>query len=292
MQTSQIGARPARFRRVTVLIVGCGDVGLRVAKQLPKHIRVLASTSSPERVPALRDQRVTPLSANLDDAVSLRKLTGLAQYALHLAPPPTEGARDLRTRNLIQALRLRGKPRAMVYASTTGVYGNCNGAWVSETRAVNPQTDRARRRVDAEVRVRTFGKQSSVRVSALRIPGIYAANRSGGDPLDRVRQCLPVLVAADDVYVNRIHADDLARACIATLWRGKPQRNYNIAEDSEIKMGDYYDAIADAAGLTRPPRITRDEAEMTLSPMRLSFLRESRRIDTARIKREIVRGII
>jgi nucleoside-diphosphate-sugar epimerase len=121
----------------------------------------------------------------------------------------------------------------------------------------------------------------------LRIPGIYAADREGGDPLDRVRQATPVLVSSDDVYTNHIHANDLARACIAALWRGKPQRNYNIAEDSGIKTGDYYDALADAAGLPRPPRITRAEAEATLSPMRLSFLSESRRIKNERMKREL-----
>ena len=287
MRTSFIGARSSRFRRTTLLIIGCGDVGLRVAKALPKHVRVLATTSNAARVPELRNQNITPLQANLDKASSLHRLAGLAGYALQLAPPPNAGASDTRTANLIRSFRLRSKPTALVYASTTGVYGNCNGEWVSETRAVNPQTDRARRRVDAEARVRTFGKQSNVRVSSLRIPGIYAADREGGDPLIRVRQATPVLVPEDDVYTNHIHANDLARACIAALWRGKPQRIYNIAEDSGIKTGDYYDALADAAGLPRPPRITRAEAEATLSPMRLSFLSESRRIKNSRMKREL-----
>ena len=262
-------------------------MGLRVARSLPKHVRVLATTSNADRIQELRDQNITPLQANLDKASSLHRLAGLARYTLQLAPPPSTGASDTRTANLIHALRLRSKPTALVYASTTGVYGNCNGEWVDETRAVNPQTDRAKRRVDAEARVRTFGKQSSVRVNCLRIPGIYAADREGGDPLDRVRQAIPVLISEDDVYTNHIHADDLARACIAALWRGKPQRNYNIAEDSGIKTGDYYDALADAAGLPRPPRISRAEAEATLSPMRLSFLSESRRIKNERMKKEL-----
>ena len=248
---------------------------------------MLATTSSSNRLPELRAKHITPLQANLDVASSLHRLASLATYALQLAPPPSTGASDTRTANLVRALRLRSKPTALVYASTTGVYGNCNGEWVDETRTVNPQTDRAKRRVDAETRLRTFGKQSSVRVSSLRIPGIYAADREGGDPLDRVRQATPVLVCEDDVYTNHIHADDLARACIAALWRGKPQRNYNIAEDSGIKTGDYYDALADAAGLPRPPRITRAEAEATLSPMRLSFLSESRRIKNSRMEREL-----
>lgn len=287
MRTSFIGAKSRHFRRTTLLIIGCGDVGLRVAKALPKHVRVLATTSNAARVQELRSQNIIPLQANLDKASSLHRLAGLSGYALQLAPPPNSGASDTRTANLIRALRQRSKPTALVYASTTGVYGNCNGEWAGETRAVNPQTDRAKRRVDAENRARTFGKQSNVRVSSLRIPGIYAADREGGDPLDRVRQATPVLISEDDVYTNHIHANDLARACIAVLWRGKPQRNYNIAEDSGIKTGDYYDALADAAGLPRPPRITRAEAEATLSPMRLSFLSESRRIDNLRMKSEL-----
>ncbi len=287
MKTSLLGARPARFRQTTLLIVGCADVGLRVARQLPKHIRVLATTSSPERVEQLRFQNITPLQANLDKPSSLHRLASLAGYVLQLAPPQNNGLTDRRTRALVRALRLRSKPCAVVYASTTGVYGDCAGEWVPETRMVSPQTDRAKRRVDAESAVRTFGKQSNVRVNCLRIPGIYAADRAGGDPLDRVRQATPVLVREDDVYTNHIHADDLARACIATLWRGKAQRNYNIAEDAGVLTGDYYDALADAAGLPRPPRITRQEALATLSPMRLSFLSESRRVDNLRMKKEL-----
>jgi nucleoside-diphosphate-sugar epimerase len=289
LQTSFLGAPSRRFKQTRILIVGCGDVGLRVAKALPRHVRVLATTSSSERVQELRNQNIKPLQANLDAPASLQRLAGLASYVLQLAPPPTRpstGMTDPRTASLLQALKRRSKP-SVVYASTTGVYGNCNGEWVDETRTVNPQTARAKRRVDAEIRVRQFGAQSSVRASILRIPGIYAADREGGDPLDRVRQGTPVLVSEDDVYTNHIHADDLAKACIAALYRGKPQRVYNVAEDSGIKTGDYYDALADAAGLPRPPRITRAEAEATLSPMRLSFLSESRRVGNERMKREL-----
>jgi nucleoside-diphosphate-sugar epimerase len=289
VKTSLLGAPPRRFRQTRLLIVGCGDVGLRVVNHLPPHIRVLATTSSGggERLPALRAQGIKPLQANLDRASSLRRLAGLAHYVLHLAPPPASGVLDSRTTHLRQALQTRTPPLALVYGSTTGVYGNCHGDWVDETRPVNPQTDRAKRRVHAETQVRQLGKQSGLRVSIVRIPGIYASDRPGGDPLDRIRQGQPLLVAQDDVYTNHIHANTLAKACLAALWRGQPQRVYNIAEDSGIATGDYYDALADAAGLPRLPRITKAQAQATLSPMRLSFLNESRRIDNSRARREL-----
>jgi nucleoside-diphosphate-sugar epimerase len=294
VKTSFLGATSRRFKQTRLLIIGCGDVGLRVAKALPQHIRVMATTSSPLKLKTLRQQAIKPLQANLDQAASLQRLAGLASYVLHLAPPPTHppaGTQDPRTKKLISALQKRSAPQAFVYASTTGVYGDCQGEWVLETRPVNPQTARAKRRVDAETMARHFGAHSSVKISILRIPGIYAANRDGGDPLERVRQATPSLVSSEDVYTNHIHADDLAKACIAALWRGRPQRVYNVAEDSGVKTGDYYDALADAAGLPRPPRTTRAEAEATLSPMRLSFLNESRRINNQRFKSELCPGL-
>ena len=96
-----------------------------------------------------------------------------------------------------------------------------------------------------------------------------------------------MLVAADDVYTNHIHADDLARACIAAIWRGRPQRIYNVNDDSQMKMGDYFDLAADLYGLPRPPRVPRSTAQNELPLMLLSFMAESRRLDNSRLKREL-----
>jgi nucleoside-diphosphate-sugar epimerase len=175
----------------------------------------------------------------------------------------------------------------LVYASTSGVYGDAGGARFDETRAVDPATDRARRRVDAEARVRHHGRAFGVRVSVLRVPGIYALDREGGDPRERVRRGTPLLMADDDVYTNHIHADDLARACVAALMRGAPQRVYHASDDSQMKMGEHFDAVADVFGLPRPPRLTRDEAAQTLSPAQMSFLAESRRLDNGRLHDEL-----
>lgn len=274
-------------RRPVLLIVGCGDVGLRVLKLLRGRWRVLALSSSPDRLPALRNAGAVPLLGNLDDARTLGRLAGLADAVLHLAPPPGQGAEDPRTAHLLQALALRSLPWRVVYGSTTGVYGDCSGARFDESRAVAPATDRARRRVDAEARLRWAGRALDLRVSVLRIPGIYAKDREGGDPRDRVRRGAAVLVPQHDVYTNHIHADDLARACVAALWRGAPQRVYHVCDDSEATMGAHYDAVADACGLARPPRITRETASSTLSPMQLSFMGESRRLVNHRMKTEL-----
>jgi len=282
-----LGSLPARFRRERVLIVGCGDVGLRVVSQLRPRVRLLALTSSPARVAELRGQGVTPLIGDMDVARSLRRLAGIATRVVHLAPPPTNGWADTRTLALVQALRLRGRPTSVVYGSTSGVYGDCAGDWVAETHPVRAHTARAQRRVDAESRMRFWGLAAAVRVSVLRIPGIYAADREGGTPRARLLKAVPVLRQEDDVYTNHIQADDLARACCLALWRGTAQRVYNVNDDSGLKMGDYFDLAADLYGLPRPPRIAREGASEQLPLMLLSFMNESRRMVNRRMKEEL-----
>ena len=282
-----LGALPARFRRARVLIVGCGDVGQRAARRLSPRVRVLALVRDAAAAPALRAQGIAPLRGDLDDTASLRRLAGIATHVIHLAPPPGEGEGDARTQALLRALARRSVPAALVYGSTSGVYGDCGGAWIDETRARNPQTARARRRVAAEGHVRAFGRAAGVRASILRIPGIYAADRPNGTPRERLQRGTPVLAAADDVFTNHIHADDLARAVLAALWRGRPQRVVHASDDSDLRMGDYFDLAADLYGLPRPPRISRAQAAEQLSPVQLSFMRESRRMHNRRLKQEL-----
>nr|WP_316656486.1 NAD-dependent epimerase/dehydratase family protein [Ralstonia sp. LMG 7141] len=292
-----------------VLIVGCGDVGQRCLTLLRRRFRVFAVTSREAGRAPLREAGAVPVLANLDDAASLRRLRGLSSRVLHLAPPPAAGQDDPRTAALLHALarpatlprdtrqrilpdrarhtgRLKTplQPRAFVYASTSGVYGDASGSWVDESRPVNPTTARARRRVAAERRVRWFGAGGGWRTSILRIPGIYAADRL---PLARLERGTPALRAEDDVYTNHIHADDLARALIAALFRGRPQRVVHASDSSELRMGDYFDAVADAHGLPRPERIARAEAAQRLEPTLLSFMSESRRLRNTRLTREL-----
>ena len=284
---SPLGALPARFRRPRVLVVGCGDVGLRVARLLVPRVVVLALTSTPARVPELRALGIRPLIGNLDHPASLHRLAGLATRVLHMAPPLGQDWGDPRTLALVAALRRRPPPVCLVYGSTSGVYGDCAGALVDETRPVRAQTARAQRRIEAERAVRWLGRTSGVRGSILRIPGIYAPSRVGGTPRERLLKGTPVLQTQDDVYTNHIHADDLARASVAALWRARPQRVYNVNDDTVLKMGDYFDLAADLFGLPRPPRVPRSTAHTALPLGLLSFMGESRRMDNNRLKREL-----
>ena len=268
----------------TVLIVGCGDVARRAIPWLVRRFRVLALVRRPEERSALRFPGVRLIVGDLDDGPSLWRLAGVADYVLHAAPPPPEGVADPRTRRLICVLKSgKSLPQGLCYISTTGVYGDCQGAWVDESHPVAPATARAQRRVDAEAALRRLAL-SGVRVSILRAPGIYAAGRL---PRARLERGDPVLCAGEDVYTNHVHADDLAWAACLALFRGRPGRCYNVVDDTALAMGDYYDMLADHFGLPRPPRVSRAEAAERLSPMTLSFMGESRRLYNVRLKGEL-----
>ena len=211
-------------------------------------------------------------------------LMGIEAHAvLHCAPPPSTGESDPRTAHLLAALeKARILPTRMVYVSTSGVYGDCAGATVDESRAVNPQTPRAVRRVDAERQLALWCTARGVPLVVLRAPGIYAADRL---PVERVRAGTPVLRDEDDVFTNHIHAEDLAAACVRALEMDAPAGTYNASDDSRLKMGEWMDLVADHAGLPRPPRIARRDAAGRIRPELLSFMGESRVLDNARLKR-------
>lgn len=277
-----------RAPRPRLLIVGCGDVGLRILPLVRSHWSVRVLTTTADRAPALRAAGALPILGDLDRPATLGRLAGLADAVLHLAPPPASGRADPRTRALVQALaRGGGCVQRFVYVSTTGVYGDAGGARIDETSTPSPHNDRAWRRVDAERTLRAWARAAGVRLAILRAPGIYAGDRDGGHPRERLLRGTPVLARADDVYSNHIHADDLARACVAALYRARPLRTVNACDDSEMLVGDYYDLAADLAGLPRPPRLTRAEAELQLSPMQMSFLGESRRLANRRLREEL-----
>ena len=268
-----------------LLIIGCGDVATRMIPLVRGRYALYALVRERERIAELRALGLKAVWGDLDRPDTLGALPGLAHDVVHFAPPPSAGARDTRTAHLIAALA-KGKslPQQLVYISTGGVYGDCGGALIDETHPIKPQTARAHRRADAERRLREWGARSAVRVTILRVPGIYAADRL---PLSRLERGTPALRFEDDAYVNHVHAEDLARIVVAALHRGHPNRSYNAVDDVPQRMGDYFDLVADRFGLPRPPRIARDEARRTISPQLYSFMNESRRLSNHRLKREL-----
>ncbi len=282
------GALPRLFRRNRVLIVGCGDIGQRVAALgTSAAVKTYALSSSPAKYSNLRKLGLTVAGGNLDDLATLHRLAGIAHRVLHLASPPGQGWDDTRTAQLLSVLNQRKAPRQLVYASTTGVYGDKAGAVCTEATPPNPLTPRAKRRAHAEQLVRQFGRATACGCTTLRVPGIYSPDRSGAQVRERLTRQTPVLVREDDVYTNHIHAHDLARACWLALWKGPSQRTINVCDDSAYLMGDYYDLLADRAGLPRPPRVKRSTASTELPLQLLSFMGESRRLSNQRLKAEL-----
>lgn len=362
-QTPHYRPVPRRFRRQRLLIIGCGDIGQRVVQQLHHGWQVMGVARSDETLQKIRTAGALAMRA--DDAHRLARwathilhaappasrdgevtdrltrgwLQALARARGQRASTTSRpgrthrlGARSAAALLAVPAPAAQTRSQAqapsaprLVYLSTTGVYGDRGGAFTRETDTLQPLTDRARRRVDAERQVR-FGihrpdgsnagsrraahphadsarpdsahrdrarlsgprhrrlQQPPLPALVLRVPGIYAADRL---PMERLRQQVPALVPADDVITNHIHADDLARIARTALLRGPRQRVINAVDDSQMTLGDYLDQVADRLGLPHPPRHSRAELARTLSEVRMSFMRESRRLDSRRLKREL-----
>ncbi len=271
-----------------LLIVGAGDVARRALPALAARHEVHAMFRSASPMAEWKAAGAHVFTGDLDRPDFA--LAGLRDclapdLLLHSAPPPAGGEGDPRTRALLAALDARGaRPRRLVYIGTSGVYGDCHGERVDESRPVNPDTPRARRRADAERELREWCTARGTALVILRAPGIYAADRL---PLARLRAGTPVLARPDDPYTNHIHADDLAAICVRALESDAPPGTYNAGDDSEIRMGDWMDAVADRFGLPRPPRIALAGAEEKIPAPMLSFLNESRRLSNTKLKDQL-----
>ncbi|HWU98211.1 MAG TPA: NAD-dependent epimerase/dehydratase family protein [Oxalicibacterium sp.] len=270
-----------KLGRPRLLILGCGDVGLRLLPLLRDRFRIFAVTTQETRQQDLRNAGAIPVIADLDRPQTLARIARLASTIVHLAPPQSDGATDRRTRNLAAILPDHA---TLIYVSTSGVYGDCGGERIDETRPLRPHNARAVRRVDAERTLRIWARRSHSRLGILRVPGIYAKDRL---PVERLQKGTPALLAEEDVYTNHIHADDLALIVAAALFRAQSCRVYHAVDDSDMKMGDYFDAVADAMSLPRPPRLSHAVLQHQVSPMMLSFMSESRRLVNQRIKTEL-----
>ncbi|MGQ0502456.1 MAG: SDR family oxidoreductase [Panacagrimonas sp.] len=265
-----------------VLVVGCGDLGRRVATRLIEGgQRVIGVVRTADSADALRACRIEALQIDLDTTPPPD-----AAQVYWFAPPPAQGLGDPRLRAW-----LAGLPRAarrIVYVSTSGVYGDCGGRWIDEDEPLKPQTDRGRRRLDAEHALRESAAARGNAVVILRVPGIYGPGRL---PVGRLRQNLPVVRDTHDEtarrWTNRIHVDDLATAAIAAMQRGVAGAAYNVSDGHPTTMSDYFQRCARLLGFPDPPQVSMEEARQRLSPALMSFMDESKRLINRRMRLEL-----
>lgn len=264
-------------------IVGCGDIGLRVARLEQQAGRCVSALARSEASAAsLISRNIEVIRGDLDQPETLTALPTDIETLFYFAPPPPTGSDDPRLERCLSALP--ELPKRFVYISTSGVYGDCDGAWIDEDWPLQPKTDRGKRRLQAELTLRKWHEQQGLDMRILRVPGIYGPGRL---PVERVRQGVPVIQPQESAYSNRIHADDLAAACLAAADRGTPGGVYNISDGHPTTMSDYFWRIADLYGLPRPPAISLAEARQVLSANMLSFLEESKRLDNRRMLTEL-----
>ncbi len=270
---------------IDVLIIGCGDIGERVARRERSEGRSVASVVRSEQSERrLRAAGLRPIVADLDDPASLKQIPVKDSLVYYFAPPPGQGATDPRMEAFVSTMTASNLPQRVVLISTTGVYGDCRGEWVTEDRPPNPQVDRARRRLAAETALRRWSDASGVPIVILRVPGIYGP---GYLPEERLRSGEPVLREEESPYSNRIHADDLAQVCFAAGHHEAPGALYNVSDGHPTTMTDFFYRTADLLGIPRPPAITLEEARQRLGEGMLSYLAESKRIDNRRLREEL-----
>jgi nucleoside-diphosphate-sugar epimerase len=272
--------------RPQALIVGCGYTGERLAQALHATHSVLAVVRSQTSRDKLRSQNIEALALDLDSVTADTWPLQLSQVdnavIFYLAPPPNEGLSDARLDRFLR--RIKGRPGAFVYMSTTGVYGNTSGAKVDESTPVNPQTERAQRRMSAEHMTRVWCNENQVRRVVLRVPGIYGPNRI---PLVRLQRREPFIRLGEAGVTNRIHVDDLVTACIAAIQRTDARGVYNVTDGNSMSSTEFMRRVATIANMPSPMEISLEEARLTLSAERMSFLDESRRVSNRRLLAEL-----
>lgn len=269
------------IRNRNCLIVGCGYTGRRLAAKLaPAAVTGLVRTLQSAR--ELERQGISPLILDLDQ--TLPPFPRHWQQIYYFAPPPKQGRQDPRMAHFLQSLGTRKQNMRLVYLGTTGVYGDCDGAWVDEHQAVEPRVERALRRYDAEQQLREWRTTTGNEVIWLRVAGIYGPNKL---PLSRLQQGKPMISPEFAPWTNRIHADDLVQVCKAAMEQGKDGEVYNVSDGQPGNMADYFNQVADTAGLPRPPLVSPDDTAGQLSSGLRSYLAESRRIDNRKMLQDL-----
>jgi nucleoside-diphosphate-sugar epimerase len=270
--------------RPHVLIVGCGYVGARLAERLSSEYDITALVRTAESAASLAGRGIRAHAMDLDRVRAAATVPErLEQEAIiYLAPPSIAGESDLRLDRFLQLASV--PPRTFIYLSTTGVYGNTDGQLVDESSAVRPGTDRARRRVSAEEMTRVWCHERRTRRVVLRVPGIYGPGRL---PLESLRRRQPIVAEAQAGIGNRIHVDDLVTACEAAVRNPQARGIYNVTDGEALSTTRFMLTLARLAGLPSPPQVSMEEAQLTFSPERLSFVNESRRISNERMLKHL-----
>lgn len=268
-----------------VLIIGCGNIGKLVASLASaNHATVTAMARSAERLAELQQLGIVAVSGNLDDPASLESLPTKDALVFYFAPPPGGGVTDPRLRTFCAAIAAGNEPRKVVYISTSGVYGDSGGALVTEATPATPQTARGKRRLDAETALGEWCTERRVDHVILRVTGIYGPGRL---PIQQLTSGQPVLLEAAAPFTNRIHAEDLARICLAAAERGKSGEIFNVSDGQPGTLTQYFNAVADALALPHPRQVTLEEARQVMTPLMLSYIGESRRMDNGKMLREL-----
>lgn len=256
-------------------IIGCGDIGRRVAK-LYQNKTIYGIVSSTQSVDKCELLSIKSERLDLDSDYSLEETKFTESSIYYFTPPQPAGVEDSRLKHFLQSLdNIKTTPKRFVLISTTGVYGDSAGKWIDENTPINPQADRAIRRASAEQILQSWADKNNCETMILRVPGIYAEDRL---PLERLKKGLPIVNADEAGFTNRIHADDLANACKAAMECDSHNHIINVTDGNPSTMTDYFNHVADYAKLPRPPQISLQEAEQTLSTGMVSYLKESRRI--------------
>lgn len=267
-----------------ILIVGCGDIGRRVARLAGERSIPVTALVRPGSAAKLNGVGITAVCGDLDEPATLMELPLQGATVFYFAPPPGGGITDPRMRAFCAAVAPGNEPRKVVYISTSGVYGDCGRRVVTEETPVNPQTARAKRRLDAETVLRQWGEKRHVAVIILRVTGIYGPGRL---PVPYLESGHPVLDEREAPPTNRIHADDLARVCLAAADRGEAGEVFNVSDGRPGTMTEYFNAVADLLGLPRPPQVSMEEARQVMKPLMLSYISESRVMDNRKMREKL-----
>jgi len=268
-----------------ITIIGCGDIGQRVAKRCQQQsMPVRGMVMTADSAKSLKQQGIEPIRANLDEPETLNSISYSGHTVFYFAPPPRLGNQDTRMANWLASMQSDDLPEKVVLISTTAVYGDTEGNWISEQSPLNPGTERGLRRLDAERRLFDWAQENSLEAVILRVPGIYGPGRL---PRDRIEKGLPVLNESECGYTNRIHSEDLAMICMVAAETAASGEIYNVTDGHPGTMTDWFNQVADFLSLPRPPQISMQQAEQEMSAGMLSYLKESRRIDNSKMLKEL-----